>query len=39
MLSALTERMSNDPEAELRVAAAQQAEITRLRLARLAQAE
>ncbi len=35
MLAALTERMSNDPEAELRVAAAQQAEITRLRLARL----
>jgi len=35
MLSALTERISNDPEAELRVAAAQQAEITRSRLARL----
>lgn len=35
MLAALTERMSNDPEAELRVAAAQQAEITRLRLAAL----
>lgn len=35
MLAALTQRMSNDPEAELRVAAAQQAEITRLRLARL----
>lgn len=35
MLSALTERMSNEPEAELRVAAAQQAEITGRRLARL----
>lgn len=35
MLAALTQRMSNEPEAELRVAAAQQAEITRLRLARL----
>ncbi|MEN8377045.1 MAG: 2-oxo-4-hydroxy-4-carboxy-5-ureidoimidazoline decarboxylase [Gemmatimonadota bacterium] len=35
MLSALTARMSNDPETELRVAAAQQAEITRLRLAKL----
>ena len=38
MLSALTQRMSNEPGAELRVAAAQQAEITRLRLARLADA-
>lgn len=35
MLGALTQRISNEPEAELRVAAAQQAEITRLRLARL----
>jgi OHCU decarboxylase len=38
MLSALTQRMSNEPAAELRVAAAQQAEITRLRLARLVDA-
>ncbi|HSM35217.1 MAG TPA: 2-oxo-4-hydroxy-4-carboxy-5-ureidoimidazoline decarboxylase [Longimicrobiales bacterium] len=38
MLSALTERMSNEPTTELRVAAAQQAEITRLRLARLVDA-
>jgi OHCU decarboxylase len=35
MLTALTQRMSNEPAAELSVAAAQQAEITRLRLAKL----
>ena len=36
ILSALHARLSNDPEAELRVAAAQQAEITELRLLGLA---
>ncbi|HVT59182.1 MAG TPA: 2-oxo-4-hydroxy-4-carboxy-5-ureidoimidazoline decarboxylase [Thermoanaerobaculia bacterium] len=35
MLAALRARIGNDPQAELRVAAAEQAKITRLRLARL----
>jgi len=35
MLAALEARMGNDPEEELRVAAAEQAKITRLRLRRL----
>lgn len=35
MLAALRERLTNDPDTELRVAAGQQAEITRLRLAAL----
>ena len=35
MLSMLTERLGNDPAAELRVAAGEQKKITRLRLARL----
>jgi OHCU decarboxylase len=35
MLAALRARMGNDPEEELRVAAAEQAKITRLRLERL----
>jgi OHCU decarboxylase len=35
MLAMLRERLGNDPQAELRVAAAQQAEITRLRLIEL----
>ncbi|MFQ5680086.1 MAG: 2-oxo-4-hydroxy-4-carboxy-5-ureidoimidazoline decarboxylase [Gemmatimonadota bacterium] len=37
MLRALEERLRNDPETELRVAAAEQAEITRLRLEKLAE--
>jgi OHCU decarboxylase len=35
MLAALRERMGNDPTTELRVAAAEQRKITRLRLERL----
>jgi OHCU decarboxylase len=37
MLSLLAERMSNDPEIELRVAAEEQRKITRLRVAKLLQ--
>jgi 2-oxo-4-hydroxy-4-carboxy--5-ureidoimidazoline (OHCU) decarboxylase len=35
MLAALRERLGNEPEAELRVAAAEQRGITRLRLGKL----
>jgi 2-oxo-4-hydroxy-4-carboxy-5-ureidoimidazoline decarboxylase len=36
MLAILRERLSNDPDREIRVAAAEQAKITRLRLEKLA---
>ncbi|MBL8746356.1 MAG: decarboxylase, partial [Phycisphaerae bacterium] len=37
MLHALNERLNNDPDTELRIAAAEQAKITRIRLQKLVQ--